>query len=84
MVKDIDKNIGKCLIKVCCLINVWLIVSFEKFLEVVVVVLVDIGFEKLIFNVICVCVGLILFVFYYYFNDKYEVLEELVDCLVCR
>lgn len=56
--------------------------SFEKLLQAAAEVLADTGFEKLTSNGICARAGLTPPAFYHYFNDKYEVLEELADRLV--
>lgn len=56
--------------------------SFEKLLQAAADVLADTGFEKLSSNEICARAGLTPPAFYHYFNNKYEVLEELADRLV--
>lgn len=57
-------------------------VSFEKLLQAAAEVLADTGFEKLTSNEICARAGLTPPAFYHYFNNKYEVLEELADRLL--
>ncbi|MCD2172347.1 TetR/AcrR family transcriptional regulator [Rhizobium sp. C4] len=57
-------------------------VSFEKLLQAAADVLADTGFEKLTSNEICARAGLTPPAFYHYFNNKYEVLEELADRLM--
>ncbi|MCD2179322.1 TetR/AcrR family transcriptional regulator [Rhizobium sp. C1] len=56
--------------------------NFEKLLQAAADVLADVGFERLTSNEICARAGLTPPAFYHYFNNKYEVLEELADRLV--
>lgn len=56
--------------------------NFEKLLQAAADVLADTGFEKLTSNEICARAGLTPPAFYHYFNNKYEVLEELADRLM--
>jgi len=53
--------------------------SFEKLLQAAADVLADTGFERLTSNEICARAGLTPPAFYHYFNNKYEVLEELAN-----
>ncbi len=56
--------------------------NFEKLLQAAAEVLADNGFERLTSNEICARAGLTPPAFYHYFNNKYEVLEELADRLM--
>lgn len=58
------------------------VVSYEKLLQAAAEVLADTGFEKLTSNEICARAGLTPPAFYHYFNNKYEILEELADRLL--
>ncbi len=84
MAKDTDKKTGKRPTKARRPTNARSTASFEKLLEAAAAVLADTGFEKLTSNAICARAGLTPPAFYHYFNDKYEVLEELADRLVRR
>ena len=56
--------------------------SFERLLQAAADVLADTGFERLTSNEICARAGLTPPAFYHYFNNKYEVLEELANRLM--
>lgn len=58
--------------------------NYEKLLQAASDVLADTGFEKLTSNEICARAGLTPPAFYHYFNNKYDILEELADRLLRR
>lgn len=62
--------------------NARAVASFEKLLQAASDVLADTGFERLTSNEICARAGLTPPAFYHYFNNKYEILEELADRLM--
>lgn len=58
--------------------------TFEKLVKAAAELLAKTGFEKLTSNAICAQAGVTPPTFYHYFNDKYEVLEELADQLLSK
>jgi AcrR family transcriptional regulator len=58
--------------------------TFERLVQAAGDLLADTGFEKLTSNAICARAGVTPPTFYHYFNDKYEVLEELAGRLLRR
>lgn len=56
--------------------------TYEKLVQVAGEVLADTGFEKLSSKAICARAGVTPPTFYHYFDDKYEVLEELAERLL--
>lgn len=56
--------------------------NYEKLLQAAADVLADVGFERLTSNEICARAGLTPPAFYHYFDNKYQILEELADRLV--
>ena len=58
------------------------LVTFEKLVKAAGELLAEVGFEKLTSNEICARAKLTPPAFYHYFNNKYDILEELAETLL--